>query len=85
MNRDENATPFLAALTLALLLPLLILACGGSDEATDLTDSERAISEAKDLTDSERATSEATNLTDSERAIDRPEGRHALDRPPPSR
>ena len=62
MNRDENVTPFLAALTLALLLPLLILACGGSDEA-------------KDLTDSERATSEATNLTDSERAIDRPEGR----------
>ena len=49
---------YLGILALALLLPLLLLACGGSDEPTDGPSSERATGEPTDLPDSERATDE---------------------------
>ena len=49
---------YLGILALALLLPLLLLACGGSDEPTDGPSSERATAEPTDLPDSERATDE---------------------------
>ena len=49
---------FLGIFALALLLPLLLLACGGSDEPTDGPSSERATAEPTDLPDSERATDE---------------------------
>ena len=52
---------FLGVFALALILPLL-LACGGSDEPTNLPDSERF-------------TAEPTNLPDSERSTDEPAGR----------
>ena len=47
---------FLAIFALALLLPLLLLACGGSDEPTDEPSSERATDAPTDLPDSEQAT-----------------------------
>ena len=53
---------FLGIFTLALLLPLLLLACGGSDEPANGPSSERA-------------TAEPTDLPDSQRATDKPEGR----------
>ena len=50
---------FLGIFALALLLPLLLLlACGGSDEPTDVPSSERATAEPTDLPDSERPTDE---------------------------
>ena len=49
---------FLGIFALALLLPLLLLACGGSDEPTDGPSSERATAEPTDMPDSERATDE---------------------------
>ena len=49
---------FLGIFALALLLPLLLLACGGSDEPTDGPSSERATAEPTDLPDSERPTDE---------------------------
>ena len=49
---------FMGIFALALILSLLLLACGGSDEPTDLPDSERATDEPTDLPDSERATVE---------------------------
>ena len=49
---------FLGIFVLALLMPLLLLACGGSDEPTDAPSSERATAEPTDLPDSERATDE---------------------------
>ena len=49
---------FLGIFALALLLPLLLLACGGSDEPTDTPSSERATAEPTDLPDSEQATDE---------------------------
>ena len=49
---------FLGIFVLALLLPLLLLACGGSDEPTDAPSSGRATAEPTDLPDSERATDE---------------------------
>ncbi len=49
---------FLGIFALALLLPLLLLACGGSDEPTDGPSSKRATAEPTDLPDSERATDE---------------------------
>ena len=52
----------LGVFALALILPLLLLACGGSDEP-------------EDGPSSERATAEPTDLPDSERATDEPEGR----------
>ena len=36
---------FMGVFALALLLPLLLLACGGADEPTDMPDSERATNE----------------------------------------
>ena len=49
---------FLGIFALALLLPLLLLACGGSDEPTDEPSSARATAEPTVLPDSERATDE---------------------------
>ena len=48
----------LGIFALALLIPLLLLACGGSDEPTDLPSSERATAEPTDLPDPERPTDE---------------------------
>ena len=49
---------FLGIFALALLMPLLLLACGDSDELADGPSSERATAEPTDLPDSERATDE---------------------------
>ena len=49
---------FLGIFALALLLPLLLLACGGSDEPPQAPSSERATAAPTDLPDSERATDE---------------------------
>ena len=49
---------FLGIFTLALILPLMLLACGGSDEQTDRPASERSTAEPTDPPDSERATDE---------------------------
>ena len=49
---------FLGIFALALLLPLLLLACGGSDEPTDGPSQARVTAEPTDLPDSERATGE---------------------------
>ena len=49
---------FMGIFALALILPLLLLACGGSDEPSDGASSERATAEPTDLPDSERATDE---------------------------
>ena len=49
---------FLGIFAMALLLPLLLLACGGSNEPADGPSSERATAEPTDLPDSERATDE---------------------------
>ena len=49
---------FLGIFALALLLPLLLLACGGSDEPADGPSSELATAAPTDLPDSERATDE---------------------------
>ena len=49
---------FLGIFALALLLALLLLACGGSDEPTDGPASSRATAEPTDVPDSERATDE---------------------------
>ena len=49
---------FLGVFALALLLPLLLLACGGSDEPTDGPASGRATDEPTDLPDLKRATDE---------------------------
>ena len=46
-----------------MLLPLLLLACGGSDEPTDGPSSERATAEPTDLPDSERPTDEPETPT----------------------
>ena len=48
----------LGIFALALILPLMLLACGGSDEPTDGTSQERSTAEPTDLPDSERATDE---------------------------
>ena len=42
---------FLGIFALALLLPLLLLACGGSSEPTAVPSSERATAEPTDLPD----------------------------------
>ena len=57
---------FLGVIALALILPLLLLACGGSDEPTDRP--ARATAEPTDMPDSERATTEPTDMPDSQRA-----------------
>ena len=49
---------FLGIFALALILPLMLLACGGPDEPTDGTSQERSTAEPTDLPDSERATDE---------------------------
>ena len=48
----------LGIFALALILPLMLMACGGSDEPTDGTSQERSTAEPTDLPDSERATDE---------------------------
>ena len=59
MNLDENATTFSWGLfALALLLTVLLLACGGSDEPTEGPFQERATAEPTDMPDSERPTDE---------------------------
>ena len=60
---------FLGIFTLALILPLMLLACGGSDEQTDRPASERATAEPTNLPDSD----EPTDGPASERATDEPE------------
>ena len=50
---------FLGIFALALLLQLLLLACGGSDEPTNEPSSERATAEPTDLPDSQQATDES--------------------------
>ena len=47
---------FLGIFALALLLPLLLLACGGADEPTDMPDSERATNEPEDRASSGQTT-----------------------------
>ena len=49
---------FLGIFALALILPLMLLACGGPDEPTDGTSQERATAEPADLPGSERAADE---------------------------
>ena len=50
---------------MALLMPLLLLACGGSDEPTDAPASERATPEPTDMPDSERPTDEPEGMSSS--------------------
>ena len=57
---------FLGLSALILLLPLLLLACGGSDEPTDAPASDRATAEPTDLPDSEGATGETEGIASSE-------------------
>ena len=49
---------YLGIFALALILPLMLMACGGPDEPTDGTSQERSTAEPTDLPDSERATDE---------------------------
>ena len=56
---------FLGIIALALILPLLLLACGGSDEPADGSYSERDTAASTDLPDSERATDEPEGRTSS--------------------
>ena len=56
---------FLGIFALALLMPLLLLACGGSDEPTDEPSSERATAAPTDLPDSERDTDEPKGMSSS--------------------
>ena len=53
-----TARLFLGIFAFALLLPLLLLACGGSDEPANGASSERTTAAPTDLPDSERATVE---------------------------
>ena len=52
---------FLGIFALALLLPLLLLACGGSDEPTDGASSGRATDEPESRTSSGQTTAEPTS------------------------
>ena len=70
---------FLGIFALALLLPLLLLACGGSDEPTDRPASGQATAEPTDLPDSQSATAEPTDLPDSEQATSQPAVRTSTD------
>ena len=54
---------FLGIFALALLLPLLLLACAGSDQPTAVPSSERATAEPTDLPDSEWPTDEPETPT----------------------
>ena len=65
---------FLGIFALALPLPLLLSACGGSDEPTGGKSSERATAGPTEMPNSERAADEPTGLPDSERATGEPEG-----------
>ena len=56
---------FLEIIALALILPLLLLTCGGSDEPADGSYSERDTAASTDLPDSERATDEPEGRTSS--------------------
>ena len=76
--------PFLGIFALALLLPLLLLACGGSDEPTDGPSSERSTAEPTDLPDSERATDEPDGRTSSGQTTAAPTAEGAEPPPTPS-
>ena len=65
----RTARLFLGIFAFALLLPLLLLACGGSDEPANGASSERTTATPTDLPDS------PTDLPDSERATVEPKGR----------
>ena len=75
---------FLGIFALALLLPLLLLACGGSDEPTDGPSSERSTAEPTDLPDSERATDEPDGRTSSGQTTAAPTAEGAEPPPTPS-
>ena len=61
---------FLGVIALALILPLLLLACGGSDEPTDRP--ARATAEPTDMPDSARATAESDTPASSARTSSTP-------------
>ena len=61
---------FLGVIALALLLPLLLLACGSSDEPTDRP--ARATAEPTDMPDSQRATAESDTPASSARTSSTP-------------
>ena len=63
---------YLGVFALALLLPLLLLACGGSDEPADGPSSERATAEPTDLPDSERPTDEPETPASPARTVSTP-------------
>ena len=75
---------FLGVFALALILPLLLLACGGSDEPTDGPSSERATAAPTDLPDSERATDEPDGRTSSGQTTAAPTAEGAEPPPTPS-
>ena len=62
---------FLGIFALALILPLMLLACGGSDEPTDGPSSERATDEPE-TPDSPRRTPTTTGSGDAPTATDAP-------------
>ena len=62
-NRNDKARLFLGLFALALLLPLLLLACGGSDEPTDAPSSERATAEPESRASSGQTTAEPTTAS----------------------
>ena len=68
----RTARLFLGIFAFALLLPLLLLACGGSDEPANGASSERTTATPTDLPDSERTTATPTDLPDSERTTAAP-------------
>ena len=66
---------FVGIFAVVLLLPLLLLACGGSDEPTDAPPSDRATAEPTDLPDSEQATSQPAVRTSTDQATTAPTAR----------
>ena len=64
---------YLGIFALALILPLMLMACGGPDEPTDGTSQERSTAEPTDLPDSERATDEPETPASPGRTPSRPE------------
>ena len=73
---------FLEIFALALLLPLLLLACGGSDDPADGPSSERATAEPTDMPDSTRATAEPEGRASSGETTAEPTTEN--DEPPPT-
>ena len=78
---------FLGIFALPLLMPWLLLACGGSDEPTDRPSQERATTEPTDMPDSERPTDEPETPTSPGRTPSTPgseDGPTATDTPVPA-